>query len=164
MRAWSFAHLCLILCNPKDCRLPGSSLHVIFSGKNTGVGCISSSRGSYQARGWTCVSFVSCSGRWILSHCATWEAHSYSRSFYLSSISFRGSYPRHHITFSICVFLDSSWLWQFLRLPLFLMTLTVLSSPGVLRSLCCRCPSLGIWIMFFSWLDRGYGFWGRSQR
>ena len=27
------------LCDPMDCGLPGSSVHGIFSGKNTGVGC-----------------------------------------------------------------------------------------------------------------------------
>ena len=30
---------CSTLCNPMDCRLPGSSVHGIFPGKNTGVGC-----------------------------------------------------------------------------------------------------------------------------
>ena len=31
------AQLCLTLCNPMDCSLPGSSVHGIFQGKNTGV-------------------------------------------------------------------------------------------------------------------------------
>ena len=30
---------CPTLCNPMDCSLPGSSVHEIFPGKNTGVGC-----------------------------------------------------------------------------------------------------------------------------
>ena len=30
---------CLTLCDPTDCSLPGSSVHGIFLGKNTGVGC-----------------------------------------------------------------------------------------------------------------------------
>ena len=33
------AQACPILCNPMDCSLPGSSVHRIFPGKNTGVGC-----------------------------------------------------------------------------------------------------------------------------
>ena len=33
------AQSCLTLCNPMDCRLPGSSVHGDFPGKNTGVGC-----------------------------------------------------------------------------------------------------------------------------
>ena len=33
------AQSCPILCNPMDCSLPGSSVHRIFPGKNTGVGC-----------------------------------------------------------------------------------------------------------------------------
>lgn len=38
-------------------------------------------------------------------------------------------YPGHHILFSY-VSLDFFWLWQFLRLSLLLMTLTVLMSTG----------------------------------
>ena len=30
---------CLTLCDPMDCSLPGSSIHGIFPGKNSGVGC-----------------------------------------------------------------------------------------------------------------------------
>ena len=30
---------CVTLCNPTDCSPPGSSVHVDFLGKNTGVGC-----------------------------------------------------------------------------------------------------------------------------
>ena len=41
-----------------------------FPGRNTGMVAISSSRGSSQPRDCTC---VSCIGRWILYHQATWE-------------------------------------------------------------------------------------------
>ena len=37
---------------------------------------ISFSRGSSRPRDWTCVSCVSCIGRWILYRWATWEVHS----------------------------------------------------------------------------------------
>ena len=33
------AQSCPMLCDPMDCNLPGSSVHGIFSGKKTGVGC-----------------------------------------------------------------------------------------------------------------------------
>ena len=33
------AQLCLTICSPVDCSLPGSSVHGIFPGKNTRVGC-----------------------------------------------------------------------------------------------------------------------------
>ena len=46
------------------------------------------------------------------------------------SFSVPGSHPGYHITYSYHVSLDFSWLWQFLRLSLFLMTLTVLRSTG----------------------------------
>ena len=32
------------------------------------------SRGSSQPRNRTCISCISCIGRWILHHCVTWEA------------------------------------------------------------------------------------------
>ena len=41
---------CLTLCDPKDHSLPGSSVHGDSPGKNTGVGCMPSSRGSSQPR------------------------------------------------------------------------------------------------------------------
>ena len=41
MYFWGCVHaqLCPSLCNPMDCSPPGSSVHGIFPGKNTGVGC-----------------------------------------------------------------------------------------------------------------------------
>ena len=35
------------------------------------------SRGSFQPRDWTCVSCISCIGRWTLYHWATWEASNF---------------------------------------------------------------------------------------
>ena len=35
----SHAQLCLTLCDPMDCRPPGSCVHGDSPGKNTGVGC-----------------------------------------------------------------------------------------------------------------------------
>ena len=64
---------CLTLCNPMDCSPAGSSLHAIFSVKNTGRGCHFLLQGIPQARDKTCVSGVSCICRWILYHYATWE-------------------------------------------------------------------------------------------
>lgn len=58
--------------------------------------------------------------------------------------------------------LGASWLWQFLKLSWFLITLTVLR---VEARYIVTCPSIGIYFMFFSWLD--WGYWlvgGRAQR
>ena len=33
------AQSCLTLCDPMDCSPPGTSVHGIFPGKNTGAGC-----------------------------------------------------------------------------------------------------------------------------
>ena len=58
--------LCLTLCNPMACSQPGSSVHGDSPGKNTGVGCMPSSRGSSEPRDGTCVSYVSYIGRQVL--------------------------------------------------------------------------------------------------
>ena len=64
--------LCPTLCDPMvlgylsismDYSPPGSSVHGIFSGKNTGVGCHFLLQGSSRPRDQT---YVSCIGRWIL--------------------------------------------------------------------------------------------------
>ena len=54
---------CLILCDPMDCSLPGSSIHGIFQARTMEWVAISFSRGSSQPRDQT---WVSCIGRWIL--------------------------------------------------------------------------------------------------
>ena len=70
----SVAQWCLTLCNPMDCRLPVSSVYGILQAKILEWDAISSSRGSSQHRDRTCISCVSCTGKWILYHSVTWEA------------------------------------------------------------------------------------------
>ena len=56
---WSeVAQLCLTLCDPMDCRLPGSSVHGIFQARVLEWVPISSSRGSSQPRDGTWVSLI----------------------------------------------------------------------------------------------------------
>ena len=67
------AHLlsCVWLCDPTD-----GPLSMEFSRQEYWSGLpFSHFRGSSQARGWTCVSCISCTGRQILYHFATWETH-----------------------------------------------------------------------------------------
>ena len=40
-----------LFCNPMDCSPPGFSFHVIFPGKNTGVGCHSFFQGIFLTQG-----------------------------------------------------------------------------------------------------------------
>ena len=63
---------------------PGSSVHGIFPGKKTGVGCHFLFQGSSQPRDWT---QLSCIGRKILYHWATWEALSYANGSQRSVLS-----------------------------------------------------------------------------
>ena len=67
------AKSCPTLCEPLELEPARLPCPWAFPGKNTGVGyvCMSFSRGSSQARDPT---HVSCIGRWILYHRATWEA------------------------------------------------------------------------------------------
>ena len=65
---------CPTLCDPMDCSLPGSSVHGVLQARILEWVIIPFSRGSSRPRDQTCVSCISCIGRWILYHCATWEA------------------------------------------------------------------------------------------
>ena len=56
------------------------------SGSNTGVGCHSFPRGSSQLRDWTRVFCTSCPGRWILYHCAPWEALGYDKCLHIKNM------------------------------------------------------------------------------
>ena len=69
---WVHAQSCPTLCEPKDCSLPGSSVHGILQARILEWVAISFSRGSSQPRDWARVSW---SGRQIPYHCTTWEAH-----------------------------------------------------------------------------------------
>ena len=60
--------------NSMDCSSPGSSGHGILHAIVLAWIAISSSRGSSQPRDQTC---IFCIGRWILNHCATWEAQGF---------------------------------------------------------------------------------------
>ena len=62
------AQLCLSLCDPMNCSLPGSSVHGILQARILEWVAISFTRWSSQPRDWT---WVSCLGRWILYCSAT---------------------------------------------------------------------------------------------
>ena len=64
----------MTLCNAMDYSPPGSCVHGIFQARILEWVATFYSRGSSQPRDWTHISCISCSGRWILDHCATWEA------------------------------------------------------------------------------------------
>ena len=61
-------------CDPMGCSPPVFSVSGIFQARILEWVAISYSRGSSQPRDWTCISWISCTGEWILYHCATWEA------------------------------------------------------------------------------------------
>ena len=78
---------CLTLCNPIDGSPPGSSVHRVLQARILEWVAISFSRGSSQPRDPTCISCVSCIGRQVLHHSATWEAHTIIVSPYIVSFS-----------------------------------------------------------------------------
>ena len=65
---------CPTLCNPRDYSPPGSSVHWIFQAQILEWVAISYSRASSWPKDPKHVSYISCIGRQILYHCATWEA------------------------------------------------------------------------------------------
>ena len=64
----------LILCDPMDCSLQGSSVHGNSQARILEWVAISSSSGSSWPRDQAHVSCISCIGRWVFYHWATWEA------------------------------------------------------------------------------------------
>ena len=69
----SVAQLCLTHCDPMDCSPPGVPVHGLFQSGILEHVAISSSKGSFQSRDQTCVSYISCTDTCILYHCTTWE-------------------------------------------------------------------------------------------
>ena len=59
---------CLTLCDPMDCSQPDSSVHGILQARILEFAAMPSSRGSFQPRDWTCVSYTSCISRQVLYH------------------------------------------------------------------------------------------------
>ena len=66
--------MCLTLCDPMDCSPPGFSVHGILQARALELVAISFFRGSFRHSNQTHVSCMSCIGRQILYHRATWEA------------------------------------------------------------------------------------------
>ena len=62
-----------LFTTPWICSLLGSSVHRIFQAGILEWVAISFSRGSSRPRDRTCIPCISCIGRRILYHCATWE-------------------------------------------------------------------------------------------
>ena len=59
---------CPTLCDSMDCSPPGSSLRGIFQARILEWVAMPFSRGSFRPRDQTCISYVSCIGRWLLYH------------------------------------------------------------------------------------------------
>ena len=92
-RVCSFAWLYVTLCDPMDCSLLGSSVHVILQARILESVALSFSRGSSPPRDWT---HVFCTGRQVLYHWAAREAP--GRSYNLSVFTFEESeVPRSHL-------------------------------------------------------------------
>ena len=69
-------HACIVvsLCDPMDCRPPGSSVHRILQARILKCEAMSYSLRSPPLRDRTCVSRISYTGRQNLYHCTTWKA------------------------------------------------------------------------------------------
>ena len=83
----SVAKFCWTMCNSMDCSPPSSSVHGIFQAGILEWVAISFSRGSSCLKVRTLIFCISCIGRPLLYHRATWEAH----------------YTTKYIIFDICM-------------------------------------------------------------
>ena len=64
-------------CDPTDNSLPGSSVHGILQARILEWVAMSTSRGSSWPRDRTCISYISCNGRWVFFTTSTaWESWS----------------------------------------------------------------------------------------
>ena len=64
---------CLTLWDPMDYSPPGSSVHGVLQARILEWVATPSSRASSRPRDRIRISYVSCTGRWVLYHWATWE-------------------------------------------------------------------------------------------
>ena len=81
---------CLTLCDPTDCSLPGSSVHVILQARILGWVATPRSRRSFGPRDGTYISCISYIAGGFFTHWTTWEAQMVTLSgIFQSSTSFR---------------------------------------------------------------------------
>ena len=78
------AQSCPTLCDHMDCSSLGSSVHGVFQARILELGCCFLQE-IVLTQG---LSRVSCIGRWILYHWATWEVHKYGIALHLFRSSF----------------------------------------------------------------------------
>ena len=64
---------CPTLCDSMDCSWSGSSVFGILQARILEWVAMPSSRGSSWPKDQTCISYISCTGRWLLTTSATWE-------------------------------------------------------------------------------------------
>ena len=76
-----------LFCDPMDCTPPGSSVHGIFQLEYCGVDGHFLIRGIFPTQGLNLHLYVSCIGRQILYHWATWEAHVEARLHFFFQMS-----------------------------------------------------------------------------
>ena len=106
------AQSCPTLCDPIDSSLPGYSVQA----RILEWVAISSSRGSYQPRGWTWVSCISCIGRWVLYHWVIWE-------FLLINL---------FLSLSLSIYL---YIYMYIKILLILFLWRILTNTTMLRNL-----------------------------
>ena len=82
----SVAQSCPTLCLPMDCSPPGSSVRGIFQAQILEWVALYSPRASSQPRDQTVISCISCTGRQVLYHYATWDAPGIYSSTYMNQI------------------------------------------------------------------------------
>ena len=94
---------CPVLYHPTYCSPPGSSAHGDSPGKNSRVGCHALFQRIFLTLDQTCVSQVSCIGRWLLYLQSIWEARPLTVDLTSGAASYKDS--SHHR----CDLFSMSW-------------------------------------------------------
>ena len=116
MRVCSVTQPCPILLQPHGLQPTGPPLSVAFPRQDTAVHCQALLWGYFWPRDRTLISCGSCIGRWIIYHCATWEAlkkiNIYGKhAFDLCRMSTCFLFSHCSLTL-ICVYVSQVHLWR----------------------------------------------------
>ena len=127
----SVAQSCPILCFWMNCSPPDSSVHEVFQARSLEWVAISSSRGSSWSKDWTC---VSCIGRQIFYHWASWEV----LVIHILT-SFKDSFPIY-ISLTWLTLPGAWWFEPFTDLPMFRKELRPLTQKMMEMQNWVGCP------------------------
>ena len=160
MHGCSFGQLCLTLWGPMDCNPPGSPVHGIFQARILKWVAISYSRGSSQPRDQSCVSYISCIGRWNVYHWATWVVLSgiiLTSVYKLLCYSLVLCFWTNYVLF-LCLHLYQKLLWWFHEIRIWIDTYPGTRKLNIFNKCCLSLYQTSSCLK----REKAYSFWSGS--